>query len=73
VTSYNGTARFFAFGLIIEGATEKVLQFIMQLKSVYNKNLGFIEQKLFFFNTAEVQIRKKFIDWHFFCHDIFSQ
>jgi len=38
----------FAFRLIIEGATDKVLQFIMQLKSIYNKNLGFIEQKMYF-------------------------
>jgi hypothetical protein len=39
---------FFAFSLIIEGATEKVLQFIMPVKSIYNKNLGFVGQKMFF-------------------------
>jgi hypothetical protein len=33
----------FAFSLIIEGTTEKVLQFIMPLKSIYNKNFGIIE------------------------------
>jgi hypothetical protein len=38
----------FAFSLIIEGATEKVLQFIMPLKSIYKQNLGFIEQKCIF-------------------------
>jgi hypothetical protein len=44
---------FLAFSLIIEGATEKVLQFIMPLKSIHNKNLGFVEQKNVFLNTAE--------------------
>jgi hypothetical protein len=39
---------FFAFSIIIEGTTEKVLQFIMPLESIYNKNLGFIEQKTYF-------------------------
>ncbi len=39
--------RIFAFWLIIEGATEKVLQFIMQVKSIYNKNLGLIDQKAY--------------------------
>jgi hypothetical protein len=39
---------FFAFSLIIEGATEKVLQFTMPLKSKYNKQLGFAEQKMYF-------------------------
>jgi hypothetical protein len=28
---------FFTFSLIIDGATEKVLQFMITLKSVYNK------------------------------------
>jgi hypothetical protein len=44
---------FFAFSLIIEGTTEKVLQLIMPLKSIYKQNLGFIEQKMFFLNTTE--------------------
>ena len=34
--------------LIIEGTTEKVLQYTRPLKSIYNKNLGFIEQKCIF-------------------------
>jgi hypothetical protein len=34
-------ANVFAFSIIIGGATEKVLQFIMPLKSIYNQNLGF--------------------------------
>ncbi len=36
----------FAFSLIIEGNTEKALQFTKPLKSIYNKNLDFIEQKM---------------------------
>ncbi len=44
---------FFAFSIIIEGTTEKVMQFMMPLKSIYNKNLGFIEQNNVFLNTTE--------------------
>jgi hypothetical protein len=40
----NGTARFFALTIIIDGTTEKVLQSIMPLKLIRNRNLGFIEQ-----------------------------
>jgi hypothetical protein len=40
--------RFFAFSLIIEGTTEKVLQFMMTFKSIYNRNFGFTEQKMYF-------------------------
>jgi hypothetical protein len=40
--------RVFAFPLIIDGTTEKVLQFIMPVKSICNKNLGFVEQKMYF-------------------------
>jgi hypothetical protein len=43
----------FAFSLIIEGTTEKVLQFIMPLESIYNRNFGFIKQKNVFLNTTE--------------------
>jgi hypothetical protein len=38
---------FFAFSIIIEGTTENVKQFIMPLKSIYNKNFGFIEKKMY--------------------------
>ncbi len=44
----NGTARFFAFSLIIEGTTEKALQFTMPVKSINSKNLCFGEQKMYF-------------------------
>jgi len=42
---------FFAFSLIIEGTTEKVFLFI---KPIYNKNLGFIEQKIVSLKNTEV-------------------
>jgi hypothetical protein len=44
----NGTARFFAFSLIIEGTKEKLSLFITPLKSIYNKNVGFTEEKYTF-------------------------
>jgi hypothetical protein len=44
----NGKACFFAFSLIIEGTTEKVLQFMMPFKSICNRNFGFIGQKMYF-------------------------
>jgi hypothetical protein len=40
--------RFFAFSLIIEGTTEKVLEFKTPLKSFYIKNLGFVGQIMYF-------------------------
>jgi hypothetical protein len=45
---YNTGVTFLNFSLIIEGATEKVLQFIMPLGSIYDQNIGFIEQILYF-------------------------
>jgi hypothetical protein len=39
---------FFAFPLIIEGITEKALQFIMPLKSIYNQNLVSLNKKMYF-------------------------
>ncbi len=38
----------FAFSLITEGTTEKVLQLKMPLQSIYNQALGFIEQNIYF-------------------------
>jgi hypothetical protein len=52
----------FAFLLIIEGTTEKVLQFTMQLKSIYHKNLGFMEQKMYFGTIRSVSNKKKSIN-----------
>ncbi len=54
----NGTMRFFAFSLIIEGATDKVLQSIITLKSVNNKNIRFNAQKRFFEHYRENQTIK---------------
>jgi len=39
---------FFAFSLIIEGTTEKVLQFILPLKSIYNQILVSLNKKCIF-------------------------
>jgi hypothetical protein len=36
------------FSLIIEGTTEKLMQNIIPLNSIYNKNLGFVKQKMQF-------------------------
>jgi hypothetical protein len=48
----------FVFSIIIDGTTEKLLQFIMSLKSTYNKKLGLIEQKYIFEHYREIQTRK---------------
>jgi hypothetical protein len=53
-TTYKWNSTFFAFSLIIEGATEKVLQFTMPLKSIYNKKLGFANKKCIFEHYREV-------------------
>jgi hypothetical protein len=58
---------FFAFSLIIEGATEKVLQFIMPLMSVCNKNFGFIEKSIFVHYEGFKQ--SKSINCHDFCQE----
>ncbi len=50
----NGITYFLAFSLIIEGASKKVLQFTTPLKSIYNENLGLIEQKCMFEHYREV-------------------
>ncbi len=62
----NGTAHFFAFSLIIEDTTEKVLQFIMPLESIYSGNFGFIEQKMYFWTLQRVSSKKNIIVWHYF-------
>jgi hypothetical protein len=46
---------FFAFSLIKEGTTEKVLQFIMPLESIYSKKtLVSLNKKWFFEHYREV-------------------
>jgi hypothetical protein len=49
---------FFEFPLIIDGTTEKVLQFTIPLKSIYNQNLGFVEQKMYFWTLQRGLLRK---------------
>ncbi len=61
----------FCILIYIEGTTEKVLQFIMQLKSIYYKNLGFIEQKNYFWTLQRGSDQKKSTNWHYICHDNF--
>jgi hypothetical protein len=52
---------FLAFSWIIEATTEKVLQFTMPFKSIYSKNIGLIEQKMFFEHYGEVQTIKNLL------------
>ncbi len=64
---------YFAFSYITEGATEKVLQFIMPLESIYNKNLGNFEQKCIFEHYSEVLgIKNLLIDTSFVTKSLFS-
>jgi len=58
----------FAFLSIIEGTTEKVLQFIIPLKSIYNRNFDFIEQKIYFLNTKDSFSQTNSINCHYFRH-----
>jgi hypothetical protein len=44
--------------LITDGATEKVLQFMIPLKSVYNKNFGFIQKNYLLKNYRKVKTIK---------------
>jgi hypothetical protein len=63
LSHFIGTARFFAFSLIIEGTTEKVLQFLMPIMSIFYQNLGFNEKKCLFEHNREVQtIKNQLID-----------
>jgi hypothetical protein len=53
---------FLQFLLIIEGATEKVLQFVVQLSSIYNKKPWFHwTKKCSFEHYREVQTRKSLL------------
>ncbi len=47
--------------LIIEGATEKVSQFVMTLKSICNKNIYFVEQKCIFVEQKCIFVEQKCI------------
>ncbi len=67
VFEWNST--FSAFSLIIEGTTEKVLQLMLPLKSIYIINFGFIEHKMYFWTLQRVSSKKNSIYWHHFCHE----
>ncbi len=45
--------------MILEGATEKVSQFIIQPKSIYNKNYVLINKNVFFKHCRYVKTIKK--------------
>jgi hypothetical protein len=45
----------------MEGTNEKVLQYKMPFKSIYNKKLGFVEQKNIFEHYREVQTVKNLL------------
>jgi hypothetical protein len=52
---------FLTISLIIEGDTEKELQFTLPLKLIYNKNFCFVEQRCIFEHSGKVNIRKKYL------------
>jgi hypothetical protein len=68
-SKFNWHSTFFGIWLNTEGAKEKVLQFKMQLKSIYKKNLGFIEWKMYFWKLRRGLDNKKSINRHYFCHE----
>jgi hypothetical protein len=53
---------FFAFSFIIEGTTEKVLQFSMLIMPILKQNLGFDEKVCNFEHHRVVQTIKKSIN-----------
>ncbi len=57
--------RIFYFLLIIQGATEKVLQFTMPLKVVYSKKMVSFNKNVFL-NIAEMIRVEKILKWHYF-------
>ncbi len=64
--------RVFAFSIITKSTTEKVMQFIMPLKSVYNKNKVSLNKKCIFEHYREIQTNKRLlIDVIFVTKNIF--
>jgi hypothetical protein len=59
----------FAFSLIIEGTTEKALQFIMPLMTIYKQNFGSVEQKMYLWTLQRVSNNKKSINWYYLGHE----
>ncbi len=60
---------FFAFSLIIEGTTEKVLQFKIPLKLIYNQTLALLNKKCIFEHKQRSSNNEKAINWHDFCYE----
>ncbi len=58
--------------MIIEGTTEKVVLFKLPLKSIYNQNLGFIEQEMYFEQYKKVQTIENLLNFIIFVMRIFS-
>ncbi len=69
---FNGRAHFFAFSLIIEGTTEKVLQFIMPQKSISDQNLGFIVQIMYFWTLRRASNNEQLLIFIIFVLKYFS-
>ncbi len=74
IMQWNST--FLQFSLITEGTTEKVLQFKMPLKLIYNKILALLNRKCIFEHRREVQtIKNQLIDiifwWKYFSVHLF--
>ncbi len=67
----NGTAHFLTFSMIKKGAAEKVLQFIVPFKSIYNQNLDFIKQKMYFDHYRESQTIQNLLIFIIFVMKIF--
>jgi hypothetical protein len=56
----NGIAHFVQLSLIIEGASEKVTQLIISLKSINNKNVCLLISKMYYLSIAGVNLIKLF-------------
>ncbi len=63
ILQWNNT--FFDFSVIIVGTREKVLKFTMPLRSIYNQNIGFIEQILHFGALQRGLNNEESINWHY--------
>jgi hypothetical protein len=62
---------FFEFWLFIEGATEKVLHFVIPLSQFTTKTLVSLDKKMYFWTLQRGSNKKKAIKLHYFGHDNF--
>ncbi len=58
-TKLQWNSAFFAFSMILEGTTEKVLQFKMPLESIYNRNLVSLNKKCINWQTSFLPLKNK--------------